>query len=610
MKNNHNIYYSKDFIKNFALIFLPLITIMIALTLFIVKTNNEKGLFSIKSNEISTLAYFTKVISNQFKSISSDLFILSESEAIKDYLINETADNLFNAEKLFFSFAKRKMIYDQIRFLDINGNEKIRINYNDDNPSAVENNRLQNKRDRYYFQNAIRLPKESIYISPFDLNIEDGKIEKPIKPMIRFSTPVYDSKNVLQGVVVLNYLGKKVLDHLQASNINSISEAMLVNKDGYWLYNINEEDEWGFLFNEKKHKKFQLKYKSAWSEISKNTKGQFNYSDGLYTYTTIRPLEEIYNYFNKKNAIDKFAQNYYWKLILFCPERELYETVSSNWNKVLAITLFITIIIFGISIFVARAKVLRKRAAELEKKMQEELKKSELKLIKLNADKDKFFSIISHDLRSPFHGIIGTMHILKNNFEELDENELKEAITMLDNSINGVYDLLDGLLEWSRMQTGRMEFEPEITNVSEICHSVTQLLQTNANSKNITLTNSIDEEVKVFADKNMLNSIIRNLVSNAIKFSKNGGEIKYSATRENNKIKIIVSDKGIGMTDEDSAKLFRIDVHHTTPGTEDESGTGVGLILCKSFVEKNGGKIWVKSELGIGSKFIFTIPVG
>ncbi len=609
-KKNSNLYYSKDFIKNFTLIFFSLILVMFALTFFIVKNNKDKELFAIKTTEVSTLAYFTRIISTQFKLISSDLFILSESEPIKDCLISENYNDIYNAKKLFLSFAKRKKVYDQIRFIDINGNEKIRINYNNDNPNIVKNSSLQNKKDRYYFKNAIKLPKGSIYISTFDLNIENGKIETPIKPMIRFSAPVYNSKNILQGVVVLNYLGEKVLDYLQASNISNISQSMLVNKDGFWLYNVKKEDEWGFLFEEKNDKKFQLKFNDSWQKISKSSNGQFLNSDGLFTYTTIRPLEEIYNYFDKKNVSVKTSQDYYWKLILFCPHKKLYDNIAFNWNKILALNIFITLILLGLSIFVAKSKVLRKRATELEKKMQRELQKSEHRLKKLNADKDKFFSIISHDLRSPFQGIIGIMNMLKNEYHNLEENEIAEAVKLLDASINSLYSLLNGLLEWSRAQTGRIEFTPSIISVTEICNGVTQLLQTNANKKNIEIVNSIDDTVKVFADKNMLNSIIRNLVSNAIKFSQSGNKIEYSAISKNNKIEITVSDSGVGMTKENIAKLFRIDVHHTTPGTQDESGTGVGLILCKSFVEKNGGKIWVESKLGIGSKFIFTLPIG
>lgn len=167
---------------------------------------------------------------------------------------------------------------------------------------------------------------------------------------------------------------------------------------------------------------------------------------------------------------------------------------------------------------------------------------------------------------------------------------------------------MEGLLNWSRVQTGRMPYEPENFDVFELCLLVVKLFSRNAERKNIKLVNCIPESTIVFADKEMVNGVIRNLVSNAIKFTPAEGSITIETAEVGEFLEVKVCDTGVGISQADIEKLFKIDVHHTTKGTENEMGTGVGLILCKELVEKNGGSIWVTSEANVGTNFIFTLP--
>ncbi len=236
------------------------------------------------------------------------------------------------------------------------------------------------------------------------------------------------------------------------------------------------------------------------------------------------------------------------------------------------------------------------------------LEESEAELIGLNANKDKFFSIISHDLKSPFSGLLGITEILTDDYDDFDDVERKELLDGLNFSTKKIYELLEGLLEWSQMQRGAIDFNPKQIDVSTIGKSVVELLQINAEKKEIELKCDINENKFVFADENMVNTVVRNLFANAIKFTSNGGSVKMYNESDGDFNKIIIEDNGIGMNEESINKLFRIEIHHTSVGTNNEPGTGVGLILCKELVEKNNGKIWVESELGKGSKFIFTLP--
>ena len=232
--------------------------------------------------------------------------------------------------------------------------------------------------------------------------------------------------------------------------------------------------------------------------------------------------------------------------------------------------------------------------------------KQELK--KINAEKDKFFSIIAHDLKSPFGALIGMLELISKDFEMFSEEELKEISSDLYTSAQGVYKLLENLLEWSRVQRKSVTFFPVQSNIYLIAENIIKILSMQASNKKIELINNIPEHQKAFCDENMVSTIIRNLVSNAIKFTSEKGSVTISSEDSGDYVRTEVKDTGIGMSEEDMDKLFKIDAHHTTRGTSDEKGTGLGLILCKEFVEMNGGEISVESKPGEGTNFSFTLP--
>lgn len=229
-------------------------------------------------------------------------------------------------------------------------------------------------------------------------------------------------------------------------------------------------------------------------------------------------------------------------------------------------------------------------------------------LQELNATKDKFFSIISHDLKGPLNSLTSFSGLLINYFDSLSKEEIQTLAKDLDKSLKNLFALLENLLEWSRSQTGAIEFKPEAFNLSELIQQNIDLLNAQARTKEITLEYSNAQQVMVMAHKNSVTTVIRNLISNAIKFTPKGGTITLSATKSNEEALISVSDTGVGMSKEVIDKLFRIDAKHSTKGTADEKGTGLGLVLCKDFVEKNNGSIGVQSEEGKGSTFYFTLP--
>jgi PAS domain S-box-containing protein len=234
---------------------------------------------------------------------------------------------------------------------------------------------------------------------------------------------------------------------------------------------------------------------------------------------------------------------------------------------------------------------------------------SEEKLQELNNDKDKFFSIIAHDLKGPFQGLLGYSQLIFEHLDGLSKEEIKDFSQELHESASQLFKLLENLLEWSRIQRGVMEFKPQNIFIREVVEGTVEILKPNAHQKDIKLLNEVDPELIAFADYNMINTVIRNLISNAIKFTNAGGEIRITSGQFDEYFVLIsVSDNGVGMTEDEIDKIFRIDVHHTKTGTNQESGTGLGLVLCRDLVEKNDGNISVESIEGNGSTFSFTLP--
>lgn len=237
------------------------------------------------------------------------------------------------------------------------------------------------------------------------------------------------------------------------------------------------------------------------------------------------------------------------------------------------------------------------------------LKESERKLKDLNQNKDKFFSIIAHDLRSPFTALLGYSEYLAKYSRDCTHEEIVDYSRQMHKSAKSLFTLLENLLQWSRLQSGQLNFEKSEVHLEKISQRIYELFSDLARTKDIRIVNKIDNSLRINTDPNILETIFRNLISNSIKFTKPGGEINLSSTIFKNHIEFIVKDNGIGMHQEVVEKLFRIDVQYTTEGTNREKGTGLGLVICKEFIEKGGGTIKVSSKLGLGSEFRFTLPL-
>ena len=300
-----------------------------------------------------------------------------------------------------------------------------------------------------------------------------------------------------------------------------------------------------------------------------------------------RNRQEIVDLLNEKGSIDNFEINL------------LHKNGSSAFGLLSAKIIEIHSIPHILS---ATRDINERKLAE------QQIKDKNEELQKLNAEKDKFFSIIAHDLRSPFNGFLGLTQLMAEELPTMTIDQLQKIAVSMRNSASKLFNLLENLLEWSRIQQGLIPFVPVNLELSQLIMDSTEIMLENANKKEINLSIDIPDNCNVFADKNMLQTIVRNLVSNAVKFTAKGGKINITVkSLSPDTIEVSINDTGIGMNKEFLENIFRIDTDTTRKGTEGESSTGLGLLLCKEFVEKNGGKLWAESEEGKGSIFYFTL---
>lgn len=242
------------------------------------------------------------------------------------------------------------------------------------------------------------------------------------------------------------------------------------------------------------------------------------------------------------------------------------------------------------------------------KKAELELEEAAKRLNTINSQKDMFFSIIAHDLKNPFSVIIGYCELLIMEVQNKDYQIVEEISGIIMDSSKKILDLLGNLMDWAKSQTGRMIFNPASFQLAEVIQEVTDIFDLIAKQKNIAIRKEVSDQITVNADRDMIATVIRNLVSNAIKFSRSGTEIIISAWEASDSVTFSVKDFGVGIPPYDLVKLFRIDASLSRSGTNNERGTGLGLILCKEFVERHGGKIWVETEKDQGSTFFVSLP--
>ncbi|NEO35453.1 MAG: PAS domain S-box protein [Moorea sp. SIOASIH] len=326
-------------------------------------------------NEIRNVEMAAQRAASDFHVIVSDLRFLANQNELRG-MLDSTSDALQETEKWrmaltqeYLILLREKGLYDQIRFLDTTGKEIVRVNFNQGQPVIVPEEQLQVKANRYWFQKTLALPKGEMFVSPLDLNVENGKIEHPLKPVIRVGSPVFDSYGQKRGIVIINYFPKHFINSLEPENNTSLGEMMLLNGEGFWLKGTNPEDEWGFMYPNRKDRTFAKAFPKAWQRISKADHGQFETANGKFTFTTVHPFYEmqtaktaVQKRFSDLTRID--ANSDTWKIVTYISPKVINKRSRDSW-KPLGLLYGSLVVLIGIgSSLLARAKVEHQHAEE------------------------------------------------------------------------------------------------------------------------------------------------------------------------------------------------------------------------------------------------------
>lgn len=370
---------SKSVAKRFIVIFVPIVALIACGALFLYQKETSTNAAIIKTRESASIEKLQEVIRSDFHAIVSDLMFLTTNAGRHTFSTSNTVQAHEELTLEFHEFSKYKGIYDQIRLLDRQGMEIVRVNYNGGRPAVVTKDQLQHKGQRYYFTDTMQLDKGTIFVSPFDLNIEKGQIEMPFKPMIRFGAPVFSANGEKTGVIILNYLGSELIRKLKRISNQGAGQIMLLNRDGYWLAASEKTDEWSFMFKDKPKRHFRDPYPDMWAYLAARNAGQHLNEDGLFTFSSIFPLEEGLR--SSTGSPEAFtassqtlsAKEYYWKLISHVPPERINAEMTIFVNRLIGTCTFL-IVVIGIGVWIlAKAQIKRDLVSEEKERLIQEL---------------------------------------------------------------------------------------------------------------------------------------------------------------------------------------------------------------------------------------------
>lgn len=361
-------------LRRTVMIFLPMAAMTAALVWALHRSEYRAELTLLSTRETQRLGLQSRLVAQALRGISADLMILAGHREMKE-VVNGSGDSRDALAREFLIASSAKGYYDQIRFLNQDGMETVRVNYGDGHPYVVPPEGLQGKSHRYYFTESIGLDPGQIYMSPFDLNVESGQIEQPLKPMIRFATAVADDVGTTRGVVVLNYLGRRLLDDLATLEAGSPQPTMLLNSEGYWLRGPVEADEWAFMYPGRLDRNFQHAFPDAWATIASADEGQFFLDDRLFSFSSI-DLADFELASVAATPLVRSSAGGGWKLVTVIPRNEMTPGADTLLRIMAVISTFLLVALLAASWVIASAWMRRQRAEEARERTIEQLEEA------------------------------------------------------------------------------------------------------------------------------------------------------------------------------------------------------------------------------------------
>lgn len=553
----------------------------------------ERHLLLQKTNQQTDIQLQLERLKEIFRHVNADLLTATNHPMSQLLYVGSPKEKMEASSRLTMfcsSLLDYNQIFSQARFVDNDGKELINVVMEKGKAVAIPKNDLAVKGQRYYLQEANNLKKNEIYVSRFDLDLSEGEVIVPYRPVVRFVSPIYCDEGSKHGYFILNLLGKNLLDGIKTTGDEFGWSNYFINNEGYYLLGPTPEDEWQFVFDTASAKRFNVDYPRLYAEVSKDKSGILENRFGVFEYYNINATE--LSVFAGRSVL----HNDKWLIISFLSQDAINREVRQLFGPI--DILFILIVFVILAILAGYLTITTHR----RKLIQMQLQRSEHDLRIANGTKDKFISILAHDLKNPLSSIMGFVDLLKHGYEEMPVKSKKVFINSLENSTNLLLRLIDDVLSWAKSTTGAMVVEKEPFLVNKLLDDAVKLSQVQADKKALDIKVAATEKVLGYADPRMIETVIRNLLSNAIKFSHEHSSIVIKMYKSNARVYISIKDFGIGIEEKRVRKMFSLENVASTPGTNQEKGTGMGLILCNDFMRNNGGTISVKSELEKGTE--------
>ncbi|HTJ58475.1 MAG TPA: ATP-binding protein [Devosiaceae bacterium] len=586
-----------------VLIFLPLALIagLVFHLLYTIQLSATQRVIAAGQNQLVQVGY--TAFASTLATIANDAQFIASEPMLERWLSTRDSGDRQILLAQYYSFVAHRAIYDQVRFIGLDGREQLRVDWNSGKPQVVRDDKLQNKADRAYVTQTLKLNVGQVYLSPLDLNVENGVLEQPIKPTLRVGAPIFDSDGRERGLIVLNYLAQRSLDRVQRLATEGQGDAWLVDANGYWLLGPSPSQEWGFMFPERKNDSFARDFPGAWKKIASSTNsGQFSVDGNLFTYAPIfQPNGDL-----PDEDLTPGSTMPSWFLVTRTTASAVSAANQTLMQGYLIALSVVVLLLAGIAWIIAHHTVKRREAEQQVFGLNEQLARDNAALETANRELESFSYSVSHDLRAPLRSIDGFSQALLEDYADSLDAGGQDYLMRVRNAAQRMGHLIDDLIKLARVT--RSELTTDDVDLSEIARRILADLQRRDPQRAVEIV--IGAKAPVQGDAHLLNIALQNLLENAWKFTAKRAVavIEFGETEQDGKPVYFVRDNGAGFEMAHVGKLFG--VFQRLHAVSDFEGTGIGLATVQRIVYKHGGRVWAEAERDRGATFYFVLREG